>query len=1797
MAEQGWGQGDDYRNYWGADAYGTDGNTTAGYYGQEQGGSVSVDYDANEYWRVDAEVYPIFLELAPGAQGASVDLGELPELCRRVGRPLQGDHEQFRLMQELDTTNAMIILRHDFVNWLLGEIHAQEQSRIEAEPRQVPVAAPAWEEVVQEVAETDVMLDSKPTVYYYNTLSGESIWELPSLVRCLWGHLEVQETAQQEARFSQDGVPSFVRSRRSDDGDDSREIVQQLRELFIKYDDDKSGYLDPAEFEDLCVRVGQTVNGREGLLALMQEVDPYSLPITAPDLSSEQPVVSWEALRYYWVANAPFQRRTRLGETSFSSWERVDLLHKRTAPVLFRHTATLQERWSHPGMEQRVVERLNHLFPSSKLDWAHKIDLFMDVQCQQQQQQQQDVMAGERVEKRQWTLETCWRVLTQLNHPMTRRQHVQHVMQQIQTRFGGFTTAEGSEAASLLDEAAMRAWLLYCTKKIDMGGWEEVFDAEGQTYYYHEIDGMTQWDPPQLQTQMTSMLSKLGGGQQSLSVDEQIARVFRQYDADESGEMTIDEFQHFYRALLGRGGTQGGPVSDVQIRQVFSVLDSSGDGAVSLEEFQFWWKTKLQIESKEANDVETITREQRRREICREFLENADAIVRSSSRIMIKDGVDVSRPDNEPDECFESNLLPRLVALLGEFPLRGLAYRRALNELVADPMDQLVSLDRFLVWYDHFETGEREKVELQRAKQRAQAELRAQHAAQVASREKQRRRRKQMRTLNVMNEQAAAITEYEAQQQREKKIAVLFKTFDTDGSGLLDENELLQLTKSLGHEMDAAQVSRMMKVMDSSGDGRINLEEFLAFWKAFEYRHPAAISAAVLNQTRRDAVSEPAAAVEPVPPLQHLTTSDAVASLAVSLEMIKDRALKLTLADLKGFLGDWRDDLLEKRIEQQAEHDEAEERKRWRELHAFIPTRKRVYGAKRLDVTWIEPEVVECAADIIADIRLHIDPPLKPDAAQRMQALARGHLARKHVLALVRTRFKKHIDPQTRLYYFTDIFTGHVLLTRPVDPTSTSSVVPFERDDCNSKAEKYHFDNRLAELRAKKRFYDSVCLSTLLHPKSDELNQSEKLKAVYQHRPMLAISAFYMYDVTTFVQQRLLGNIWAPLRSSKPELVLVELIARRRRRQLMQRGRDAAANLPLHYVVRHPQFTVPVVLAIVNGYPEALAECDAFGMTPLHIAFRERRSSIKLLKLLAQNPPRLINSGSTQHTSDKKSRKLAGRLNTSVWARQTVCGDTPLHVAILHHASVGVLQWALRMSAKEIKTSLRGLFNDHGDSAFHTCITQQRRQTVELTEGNEFLSPRSRTAILLFFKYFDKVALCSTATKQGDLPLHLAMDAFEELKQRMTDTSTLVLETGQSARRSSKEAAVGNSTMNFGAGWLWLMNLLLTHYPAAVLAPKRSNGLLPIHLAIKYGFPENITTKIFKLTVETLQKSKPNADLLTLTTIAGTRTTLLHYAIVHQSRATGLLLLLIDRMPESCGTSSISTGDLPIHVGAAARGLSLEVIHRLCDVHNEGCRTYNAKRRLPLHIAIMHDPGNIEKVVVLLRHCQEIILADTEENRGLRALLMAANTNIPDYRVLLALLNVTPSRKLVVSTGKAKPQRQPVTPLYALSLRHCTPEVTNQNVAKICHEKFEDFEDDEAYFLAMAKAKLRKQHYNPTPKWTFAKILELVERNPLDEAVILRSLHATNEKLRAMLNVEQQDNATNQDTRKGYGVVVDTVTLNSDLMLVRTVHQIMYEFPANPRLQLLGQAILSKLLPSAYVQAAYKAKIDPYFNL
>ncbi|KAF1319512.1 hypothetical protein FI667_g10302, partial [Globisporangium splendens] len=287
-----------------SDAYGYNDGTTFEHDNAGLEDAATQDQDpeyAAEYWRLDAEAYACFAALCPEGEGESVALGDLGELCRRMGRALRDESEQFRLMNELDTTNSMQVLRYDFVTWLLQDMRVERDlanARMYVrEERVVPVAEPIWEEcVVNMTADQSVSISNglSTSKYFYNTVTGESKWELPSLVQCLWNDVLVQEVKRSAASTVADPIQSLL----TEAG--NMEMLQDLRVLFTKYDDDGSGALDGTKFEDMCVAIGQSLpNGSESARTLMREVGPFSA----------QEVISWDAFSYYWVTNAPHAAR------------------------------------------------------------------------------------------------------------------------------------------------------------------------------------------------------------------------------------------------------------------------------------------------------------------------------------------------------------------------------------------------------------------------------------------------------------------------------------------------------------------------------------------------------------------------------------------------------------------------------------------------------------------------------------------------------------------------------------------------------------------------------------------------------------------------------------------------------------------------------------------------------------------------------------------------------------------------------------------------------------------------------------------------------------------------------------------------------------------------------------------------------------------------------------------------------------------------------------------------------------------------------------------------------------------------------------------------------------------------------------------------------------------------------------------------------------------------------------------------------------------------------------------------
>jgi hypothetical protein len=64
------------------------------------------------------------------------------------------------------------------------------------------------------------------------------------------------------------------------------------------------------------------------------------------------------------------------------------------------------------------------------------------------------------------------------------------------------------------------------------------------------------------------------------------------------------------------------------------------------------------------------------------------------------------------------------------------------------------------------------------------------------------------------------------------KIRRLFAQYDTDGTGTLDAQEIARVCVAMGQTVDATTINNIMRVLDTSGDGVVSLEEFQAWWRS-----------------------------------------------------------------------------------------------------------------------------------------------------------------------------------------------------------------------------------------------------------------------------------------------------------------------------------------------------------------------------------------------------------------------------------------------------------------------------------------------------------------------------------------------------------------------------------------------------------------------------------------------------------------------------------------------------------------------------------------------------------------------------------------------------------------------------------------------------------------------------------------------------------------------------------------------------------------------------------------------------
>ena len=65
---------------------------------------------------------------------------------------------------------------------------------------------------------------------------------------------------------------------------------------------------------------------------------------------------------------------------------------------------------------------------------------------------------------------------------------------------------------------------------------------------------------------------------------------------------------------------------------------------------------------------------------------------------------------------------------------------------------------------------------------------------------------------------------------------VIFQKHDKDGSGSIDASEFADMCYDMGHYLSPEQVEQALLAMDSNGNGEIEYEEFLQWWRKGEVR-------------------------------------------------------------------------------------------------------------------------------------------------------------------------------------------------------------------------------------------------------------------------------------------------------------------------------------------------------------------------------------------------------------------------------------------------------------------------------------------------------------------------------------------------------------------------------------------------------------------------------------------------------------------------------------------------------------------------------------------------------------------------------------------------------------------------------------------------------------------------------------------------------------------------------------------------------------------------------------------------
>ncbi|XP_046557473.1 calmodulin-like [Haliotis rubra] len=82
----------------------------------------------------------------------------------------------------------------------------------------------------------------------------------------------------------------------------------------------------------------------------------------------------------------------------------------------------------------------------------------------------------------------------------------------------------------------------------------------------------------------------------------------------------------------------------------------------------------------------------------------------------------------------------------------------------------------------------------------------------------------------TLNEFLAAMPKIESEQLSYGEMRWAFDHMDTDGSGLLDADELKEVLITCGRSLPLSQVKNLIAKVDVDGDGKLNFDEFVTLF-------------------------------------------------------------------------------------------------------------------------------------------------------------------------------------------------------------------------------------------------------------------------------------------------------------------------------------------------------------------------------------------------------------------------------------------------------------------------------------------------------------------------------------------------------------------------------------------------------------------------------------------------------------------------------------------------------------------------------------------------------------------------------------------------------------------------------------------------------------------------------------------------------------------------------------------------------------------------------------------------------